>query len=117
MHCARRKYASVRPGSCGGIDELLHTGKSQLVELDAGADPISAPLWPDRVTKALVLPLPPGTTSCGAVLVMGVSPRRPFDDGYRSFFELVARQIAAAIADAQAYETERERAAATGGGR
>jgi PAS domain S-box-containing protein len=92
------------------IDELLHTGKPQLVELDTGIEPISAPLWPDRVTKALVLPLPPGTTSCGAVLVMGVSPRRPFDDGYRSFFELVARQIAAAIADAQAYETERERA-------
>ena len=41
---------------------------------------------------------------------MGISPRRPFDDGYRGFFDLIARQFAAAISDAQAYETERARA-------
>jgi PAS domain S-box-containing protein len=46
------------------------------------------------------------------MLVAGVSPRRPLDDGYRGFFDLIARQFGAAIADVQAYENERRRAEA-----
>jgi hypothetical protein len=38
--------------------------------------------------------------------VAGVSPRRLLDDEYRSFFELAAGRVAAAIADARAYEAE-----------
>jgi signal transduction histidine kinase len=45
-------------------------------------------------------------------LIAGSSPRRPLDDGYRGFFELIVRQFAAAIADAQTYEAERARAEA-----
>ncbi len=91
------------------IGQVLNSGEPQLVELDRG-QPIVAPQWPDAVSKALVLPIPPGVMPCVAVLVMGLSPRRPFDDGYRGFFDLVARQFTAAISDAQAYETERARA-------
>jgi hypothetical protein len=93
------------------IEQTLRGGEPQLVELKRDTQPIAAPLWADAVTKALVLPIPPGATACSAVLVVGVSPRRPFDDGYRGFFDLVGRQFAAAISDAQAYETERARAA------
>ena len=46
------------------------------------------------------------------MLVVGLNPYRPFDDGYRGFLELVAGQIAAGIANAQAYEEERRRAEA-----
>ena len=35
---------------------------------------------------------------------------RPFDDGYRTFVELIAGQIGARLATARAYETERDRA-------
>ncbi|HET7609216.1 MAG TPA: ATP-binding protein, partial [Gammaproteobacteria bacterium] len=45
-------------------------------------------------------------------LVVGLNPRRPFDDLYRSFVTLVADQIAAAVANARAYEDERKRAEA-----
>ncbi|MGA8709179.1 MAG: hypothetical protein WB646_19575 [Steroidobacteraceae bacterium] len=38
--------------------------------------------------------------------------RRPLDDRYLGLFDLVRRTIAAAIADAQAYEAERRRAEA-----
>ena len=91
------------------IDQVQHSGEPQLVELERGARTIVAPLWSDEVGQALVLPIPPGTTPFTAVLVLGISPRRPFDDGYRGFFDVVARQFGAAIADAQAYETERAR--------
>ena len=43
---------------------------------------------------------------------MGISPRRPLDAEYRTFFELVAAHIATAIADARAYEAEHHRAEA-----
>jgi PAS domain S-box-containing protein len=46
------------------------------------------------------------------VLVAGISPRLRFDQLYRSFFDLVSNQVAAAIASARAYEEERKRAEA-----
>ena len=46
--------------------------------------------------------------------VVGLNPRRPFDEQYRRFLDLVAGQIATAIANAQAYEEERQRARGAG---
>jgi signal transduction histidine kinase/CheY-like chemotaxis protein len=45
-------------------------------------------------------------------VVAGVSPRLRLDDLYRSFFELLAAQVATSIANARAYEEERRRAEA-----
>ena len=69
-------------------------------------------VWPDRIHQAMVLPVKQGSSTSIAVLIAGASPRRPLDDGYRGFFELIVRQFAAAIADAQTYEAERARAEA-----
>jgi hypothetical protein len=79
-----------------------------------GADEIPAPLWPGQaVQQAIVLPIEgQGSSPVPAVLIAGVSPRRALDEPYRSFFHLVAVQVSAAIADAQAYEAERRRAEA-----
>jgi len=48
----------------------------------------------------------------GGRLVVGLNPRRPFDDHYRSFLDLVAAQFATALANARAYEEERQRSEA-----
>ncbi|MBV8145944.1 MAG: response regulator [Gammaproteobacteria bacterium] len=71
-------------------------------------------LWPEQpIGQAVVLPIQGrGSAEPVAVLVAGVSPRRALDDSYRGFLELVAGQFGAAIADAQAYEAERQRAEA-----
>ena len=45
-----------------------------------------------------------------ARLVVGVNARRPFDDQYRSFLDLVAVQVGTALTNARAYEEERRRA-------
>ena len=45
-------------------------------------------------------------------LVMGISPRLRLDGLYSGFLELVGSQVAAAVANARAYEEERRRAAA-----
>jgi PAS domain S-box-containing protein len=64
-------------------------------------------------SAALVLPLATaGDSVCAGVLVAGISPRRELDQEYKGFFEVVARRIAAAIAEARAYAAERRRAEA-----
>ncbi len=45
-------------------------------------------------------------------MVVGISPRRALDDEYRTFLDLVAGQVATALANARAYEEERKRAEA-----
>jgi signal transduction histidine kinase len=71
---------------------------------------VAAGPWPDLVQRALVIPLKrAGTQPVTGFLIVGVSPRRPLDDAYRRFLKLVAAQAGAAIADAQAYRTERQR--------
>jgi PAS domain S-box-containing protein len=64
-------------------------------------------------SAALVLPLATaGDSVCAGVLVAGISRRLELDHEYRGFFEVVARRVAAAIAEARAYEAERQRAVA-----
>jgi PAS domain S-box-containing protein len=59
----------------------------------------------------MVLPIArPGMDRPTGVLVLGISPRRAFDDSYQGFFELLAGHIATAVANARAYEEEKGRA-------
>jgi GAF domain-containing protein len=44
--------------------------------------------------------------------VAGLSPRRIIDGDYHSFFDLIVGHVSTAIANARAYERERERAEA-----
>ena len=93
--------------------EVLHTHAPALVtNLDAlGTLPNGA--WDRPPQQAVVFPIAPsGQTGRSGVLVAGLNPYRLFDDGYQGFLGLVAGQIAAAIANAQAYEEERKRAEA-----
>ena len=64
-------------------------------------------------TDAVVLPLViAGRSEAAGVLVAGVNPYRAIDADYRSFFDLVADQLATAVSDALVYEAERQRAEA-----
>ena len=74
---------------------------------------IPAAVWPDLVQRSVMIPLKgAGAHALSGFLILGVSPRRAFDDAYRRFFELIATQVSAAIGDAQAYSAERQRAEA-----
>ena len=69
--------------------------------------------WPGHARRAVVLPLTnPGQDRLVGFLIAGLSPRRAFDEAYAAFLNLVAGQVASGIANAQAYEAERERAEA-----
>jgi PAS domain S-box-containing protein len=66
--------------------------------------------WPQAPDTAAVLPI--GESGRVGALIVGLNPFRLLDDGFRSFLKLIAGQIAAAIANVQAYEEERLRAEA-----
>ncbi len=92
----RRQSIQVVPGLADRFDGTLPCGA-----------------WSQAPSQAAVLPVQPGgERGRGGVLIVGLNPCRLFDDGYRAFLNLVARQIGAAIGYAHAYEEERRRAEA-----
>jgi PAS domain S-box-containing protein len=69
--------------------------------------------WSDPPHSAAVIPIRSSIAhQLSGVLVLGISARLRLDDAYRGFLDLVTSQIATAIANARAYEAERQRAEA-----
>jgi signal transduction histidine kinase len=97
------------------FDVVAQSGRAQVVEdlpARVGVAGSRGP-WPEPVTRALVVPLKaPGESRPAGFFISGLSTRSAFDDRYRSFLELVGGQVAAALADAAAYEAQRRRAEA-----
>jgi PAS domain S-box-containing protein len=76
----------------------------------AGMAVLPGGLWPESPEAALIVPIAaPGQAKPTGFLVAGLSPRRVLTDDYRGFFDLVAGQIATAIANVRAYEAEKKR--------
>jgi signal transduction histidine kinase len=69
--------------------------------------------WDRPSISAVIIPImAAGEGGHSSVLIAGLNPFRLFDDNYCGFMELVAGQIASAIANAEAFEQERRRAEA-----
>ena len=67
--------------------------------------------WSDPPNEAVVVTIPSNRAHRPAgLMVAGISARLAFDAYYRDFLDLVRTQIATAIANARAYEEERNRA-------
>ena len=72
---------------------------------------LSGGVWPEPPHTAMVMPIgASGQDRIVGFLVAGISPRRPLDDQYRGFLDLLTTQIATTVANARAYEEERRRA-------
>jgi K+-sensing histidine kinase KdpD len=65
----------------------------------------------ETVHQAITLPIPSSNVAAPlGVLICGISPNCALDEGYQSFYELLAGQVSVSIRNAQAYEEERRRA-------
>jgi signal transduction histidine kinase len=75
---------------------------------------IDSRAWPEDVQSAAVVPIARSGQdgALDALLVVGLNPRRAFEDDYRAFVGLIAGQIGAAVTAARTYEEERARAQA-----
>ena len=86
-------------------------GTHLLADLATRFESLPTGAWKTAPHTALVQPvLLPGHVRPETILVTAVSPMRALDAAYRTFFELVATQMAAGLADARALEEERRRA-------
>ena len=69
--------------------------------------------WDKPARQAVIFPIAQQAQDRPAgFLIAGINPYRTFDLAYSGFVNLLAGQIAAALASARAYEAERKRAAA-----
>jgi len=93
-----------------GVARAIALGRPVPVALD-GVKGIPPGLAGQPVGQALALPLAAqGAAGTLGVLVLAVSPVRRLDADYRSFFDMVAAQVAAALQNAGASEAQRRRA-------
>ncbi|WP_199514669.1 ATP-binding protein [Nucisporomicrobium flavum] len=82
------------------------------LDVPEGLDVAGGP-WALPVREAVAVPLPSADRDQPlGVLLAGISPSRGLDDAYRSFYHLVAQQVALAVRNCLAYEEERRRAEA-----
>src|SRR6185369_7727341 len=116
VHLSAGTKASPPSVTIGGGDDVwnfskvIETSEYQILEdLEQRFERLNGRRWSDQWTeRALTLPLATGRVAelPAGFLVAGTSPRLPFNDDYRSFLDLAAREIATAIAYARAYESE-----------
>ncbi len=103
-----------------GHGSLARKGSWPLAQVSASGLGVVVPLDPSPLAAAApgapaayVLPVcEPGESSPCAVLLVGLSERRPFDAGYKSFLDLIAGHVGTAIGGAGAFQRQRERAQA-----
>jgi signal transduction histidine kinase len=113
-HPAAPERVALDIQSCWPLQDVLRTGKSILVS-DLSQQFVSLPTgaWLHPPRQAAVIPIAhAGQPEPAGVFIVGLNPFRLFDEGYQGFLNLVTGQIAASLANAQAYEEERKRAEA-----
>lgn len=112
-HAAAPDVIGLDGSSLWPVSETIRSGARRLVSrLPEKFAELPRGPWDDPPQDALLLPL---STSAEAaprgVLILGVNPyRRQDDESFENFAALVARQIASAIVNIEAYEAERDRA-------
>jgi PAS domain S-box-containing protein len=101
-------------GAAWPLGKVAAGGAAEIVEDLARRFPaVPDRPWAEPPRQAVVLPLADrGRDRPTGFLVAGVSPRLRLDEQYRSFLSLTADHIAAAVANAAAYEAEKRRAEA-----
>lgn len=93
------------------VQKAVQMGTSQIVEVQNGEAMPAAPFG-DKCKQAISIPILGTTREPIAVITIGISPYRALDTAYRDFLESLARNLAANINNARAYDEERKRAEA-----
>ena len=114
-HPAAAATLSLDEAGLWSVDDVMRTHQPCVVDGLAGKVEAGLPggAWDGPAKSAIVLPIvPSGEKGRSGLLVVGLNPFRRLDEGYSGFLNLVAGQLASAIANAEAYEEERRRAEA-----
>ena len=95
------------------LGAALSTETLQIRRDVAGLPSVNYGVSAIETTSVVVVPIKSNISNRPAgALVVGVSPRLRYDSNYAGFLEMLAAQIATAVASKRAYDEERRRAAA-----
>ena len=96
----------------GLVKQAVTTGRPADLHQDDAVDAdLPGGAWGVAPREVIALPISQaGQIAPLGVLVAGVNPHKLLSEDYRTFFNLVAGQIAKGVADAQSYERELKRA-------
>jgi PAS domain S-box-containing protein len=113
-HQAAPQHLGADGSAIWPFERIMGGQRSSVVDnLSERFENLPLGIWSKRPAAAVMLPIAStGETGRNGVLIVGLSPYRLFDDQYESFLGLVAGQIAASVANAEAYEAEKQRAEA-----
>jgi PAS domain S-box-containing protein len=120
-HAAAVESVPFDSDAVWSFGEIIRTHQAYLVsDLEALFGQLPTGAWQRSPHQALIAPLGAKPVFEGdpfssqlaqsGILVVGLNPLRLFDDNYRRLIDLVAAQISASLANANAYEEERKRA-------
>jgi signal transduction histidine kinase/serine phosphatase RsbU (regulator of sigma subunit)/DNA-binding response OmpR family regulator len=85
-------------------------GAPVTVDLSAVEAPLPTGAWDRPASQAVLVAMAQqGQDEPAGFVVAGVNPFRPLDGDYLDFVELIAGQVAAALANASSYDAERRR--------
>jgi len=85
--------------------------ETRVLQVDPAWTELPTGAWHRAPRQMALIPITAsGESGRAGMLAVGLNPFRKFDGDYRGFLDLVAGQISAGIANAQAYEQERRRA-------
>ncbi len=100
------------PRAMWPLGKVFNTGRPEVIDdLSARFGPLACGIWPESPRQAVILPLAnPSQRQLAGFLVAGLSPRLIYNDNYKGFFDLLAGHIATAVANARAFDQERQRA-------
>jgi len=115
-HPCAPEHLELRNGTEGFTPvfrEVMNTDKPACIEVGTGELPkslIHGLDWRgfgDPCTSVVVCPIHPTTGEAVlGFLVLGVNPRRPYDDDYSLFIQLLSRQLATSLASVVLFEEE-----------
>ncbi|CAK3760080.1 Histidine kinase NIK1 [Lecanosticta acicola] len=115
-HQAAPDQIDIRSGMEGFgpvFREVLNTNKPVLLEVGSSDLPeglmegLQSRGFGDPIKAVVVCPIHPTTgESVLGFLVLGVNPRRPYDDDYSLFLQLLSRQLATSLASVVLFEEE-----------
>lgn len=92
--------------------DLVHDRDPTLLRCSDGSlpakliDQIQSRAFGDRCEAALLIPIRSTGENVLGFLLLGLDPRRPYDDDYRVFIQLLTSQLATAMASAVLFEDE-----------
>lgn len=96
------------------FDQAIHTNKYVIIrDLKDKYGQLPSGNWSASPDQALAIPIVQSGQICPfALLIVGLNPYRQLDEKYRSFFQLVADQIASGIVNVHTVEEARKKAEA-----